>query len=299
MGKAKAWIGAMRLRTLPLAISGILMGSFLAASQGKFNLPVTLFAILTAILLQILSNLANDYGDFSKGTDNENRVGPTRALQSGEIEQSEMKKALYLTSILTFLSGVDLLWIGLGTELMLISSLFLLLGLLSIWAAIKYTVGKSAYGYKGLGDVFVFIFFGLVSVMGTYFLQTKSFDWMIILPASVIGFLSAGVLNLNNSRDIVNDKASNKITLAVHLGFEGAKNYQVALYVLSLIFSTFYLWPFTIGYELLYLLGFIPLTLVVVKTLKTSHPEELDPLLKIQALGTLLFSITFGLSLIL
>ena len=300
MDNFKAWMGAFRLRTLPLAISGIILGSFLSASAGQHNWGITAMAILTATLLQILSNLANDYGDFTKGTDNDNRVGPERALQSGVISQTQMKKALYLFGTLSLISGIGLLALSFGTEKLIYALVFFALGIGAIWAAIKYTVGTSAYGYQGLGDVFVFIFFGWVSVVGVYFLQVQSIDLEMFLPASCIGLLSAGVLNLNNTRDIVNDKVSNKITLAVKLGFENAKKYQAILLIIVLSFAIL----FTLntekgGVSQLYLISMIPLTLVVIKTLKTKTPKDLDPLLKIQAISTLLFALTFGIGQIL
>jgi 1,4-dihydroxy-2-naphthoate octaprenyltransferase len=296
MTKFKAWISAFRLRTLPLAIAGIILGSFLAASEGSFNWNITGSAILTAVLLQILSNLANDYGDFSKGTDNDDRVGPTRALQSGEITKSQMKLALIIASLLSLSSGIYLLWLSFGSEKLIYALIFLVIGLLSIWAAIKYTVGKSAYGYHGLGDFFVFIFFGWVSVMGVYFLQVQSIDLPVFLPASALGLLSAGVLNLNNTRDIVNDKASGKITLAVNLGYNNARKYQMFLFVITVVLSTIYVSLFGTGmWQQLYWISVIPLALVVTKTYNASSPKELDPLLKIQALSTLLYAVTFGL----
>ncbi|MFT5877998.1 MAG: 1,4-dihydroxy-2-naphthoate octaprenyltransferase, partial [Dokdonia sp.] len=192
MKNLKAWLDAFRLRTLPLALGGIILGSFLSASANAHNWSITFMSVLTATLLQVLSNLANDYGDFTKGTDNDARVGPKRALQSGIIKQSQMKRALYLFSLLCLISGIILLWISFGTDKLIYALIFLVIGLLAIWAAIKYTVGKSAYGYQGLGDIFVFLFFGWVSVVGVYFLQVQTIDIEMFLPASAIGLLSAG-----------------------------------------------------------------------------------------------------------
>lgn len=300
MTKFKAWISAFRLRTLPLAIAGIILGSFLAAANGSHEWDITIFAILTAVLLQVLSNLANDYGDFSKGTDNDDRVGPMRALQSGAITQAQMKFALIITSLLTLLSGIYLLWLSFGSEKLVYALVFLVIGLLSIWAAIKYTVGKSAYGYRGLGDLFVFIFFGWVSVIGVYFLHIQSIDLPVFLPASALGLLSAGVLNLNNTRDIINDKASGKITMAVTLGFTNARKYQMILFVLTVVLSSIYTSLFGTGlWQQLYWVSVLPLAFVVTKTYATTIPKELDPLLKVQALSTLLFAITFGIGQIL
>lgn len=300
MNNVKAWMSAFRLRTLPLAIAGIILGAFLAASHGKHHWDITGMAILTAVLLQVLSNLANDYGDFTKGTDNENRVGPERALQSGSITKSQMKSALFLFGFLSFSSGVFLLWLSFGTAKLMYALVFLVIGLLSIWAAIKYTVGKSAYGYQGLGDVFVFIFFGWVSVVGVYFLHVQTIELSVFLPASTLGLLSAGVLNLNNTRDIVNDKESGKITLAVKLGYTNARKYQMFLFIGAITLSSIFTSLFGTGvWQQLYWLSVIPLALVVIKTYNANSPKELDPLLKIQALSTLIYAITFGIGQIL
>ncbi len=300
MTKLKAWISASRLRTLPLAIAGIILGSFLAASKSNHDWSITGMAILTAVLLQVLSNLANDYGDFSKGTDNENRVGPERALQSGAITKSQMKIALVLFVILSLISGVYLLWLSFGSQKIVYALIFLGIGILAIWAAIKYTVGKSAYGYNGLGDLFVFIFFGWVSVMGVYFLQVQTIDLPIFLPASALGLLSAGVLNLNNTRDIVNDKDSGKITLAVKLGYNNARKYQMMLFIVTVVLSSLYTSIFGSGlWQQLYWISVIPLALVVIKTYNITEPRKLDPLLKMQALSTLLYALSFGIGQIL
>jgi 1,4-dihydroxy-2-naphthoate octaprenyltransferase len=205
-----------------------------------------------------------------------------------------MKSALYVFSLLSLASGVVLLWISFGSERMVYALFFFLMGIGAIWAAIKYTVGKSAYGYQGLGDIFVFLFFGWVSVVGVYFLQVQSIDLTIFLPASCIGLLSAGVLNLNNTRDIENDKNSNKITLAVRLGFKNAKRYQAVLFLVVILCSVFYTYGSSWTQQL-YWISFLPLTMVIIKTLKTTTPKDLDPLLKIQALSTLLYALTFGM----
>ncbi len=295
INKLSAWIKAMRLRTLPLAVSGVILGVFLAASHGHYDTTVATLTLLTAILLQILSNFANDYGDFKKGTDNENRIGPERALQSGHISPGEMKKALAVTTALTLVSGIALLYFGFPGKL-LWALLFFAIGLAAIWAAVKYTVGKGAYGYSGWGDFFVFVFFGLVSVAGAYFLQTKSFDPAILLPAGTIGVLSAGVLNLNNMRDIQNDIASGKWTLAARMGFAVARWYQAWLFLLAVLASVTYnfLYPGS-QWKQLYWLAVIPLAMVLIDVFRATKPESLDPLLKKQALGTLLFALLYGL----
>src|SRR5574343_613916 len=186
----KHWVEAARVRTLPLSVSGIIVGSFYAMSQGMFNWKIVVFALLTTLGLQILSNFANDYGDGVKGTDNKDRVGPMRAIQSGVISPAAMKKAMVLTSAITLLFAVLLIYFAFKDHYLLYSFIFFVLGILAIASAIRYTVGKGAYGYRGFGDVFVFIFFGLVSTFGVYFMFSKSIDWKLFLPATSIGLLS-------------------------------------------------------------------------------------------------------------
>src|SRR5699024_9133460 len=198
MLKFKTWISAARPRTLPLSVSGIIAGSGLALREGDFNGLIFLLALLTTLGLQILSNFANDYGDGVKGTDNDERIGPMRALQSGIITDKEMKKAMIWTSLITFALAIALIFIAFGSDQVLYVILFLILGIAAIAAAIKYTVGNTAYGYRGLGDVFVFLFFGLLSTVGSYFLYAKQLNSLVWILAIIIGFLSTAVLNLNN-----------------------------------------------------------------------------------------------------
>ena len=227
----KHWVEAARVRTLPLSVSGIIVGSFYAMSQGMFNWNIVIFALLTTLGLQILSNFANDYGDGIKGTDNDDRVGPKRAIQSGVISPAEMKRAMVITSSITLLFAVLLIYFAFKEKYLLFSLIFLVLGILAIASAIRYTVGKGAYGYRGYGDVFVFIFFGMVSTFGVYFMFSKSLDWLLLLPATSIGFLSVGVLNLNNMRDEESDRKAGKNTIVVKNGGAWAKKYHFFLVI--------------------------------------------------------------------
>lgn len=292
MPTIKAWLGAARLRTLPLSVSGILAGSFYAFSQGMTNWPIIGLALLTTLGLQILSNFANDYGDGVKGTDNENRIGPQRAIQSGAITVAAMKKGIILTSILTLASAVALIYISFGKEDFAYSLFFFFLGLAAIAAAIKYTVGQSAYGYRGLGDIFVFIFFGLVSVLGCYFLFAKQIDPLLIMPAIAIGLLSVAVLNLNNMRDRESDAMSGKNTLVVKMGAEKARFYHYFLVVSALVLVI--LFAVLSGFALLqylFLLAYIPFLLHLKTVANNTVARELDPELKKVAIGTFLLSI--------
>ncbi len=298
MTKIKSWISAARLRTLPLSISGIIVGTGIAGGEGMFNSAIFSLAIITTLGLQILSNFANDYGDGVKGTDNEERVGPMRALQSGAISREQMKTGIIITSILTLLSAILLIYISFGKEHFAYSIFFFFLGMIAIVAAIKYTVGATAYGYRGLGDVFVFVFFGLVSVIGCYFLYTKEIAIMTLLPAFAIGWLSSAVLNLNNMRDHIGDAKSGKNTLVVKLGIEKAKKYHYLLIVGAMIAILVYLFLIdTFNYiDLLPLVSFFPLILHIRKVKETTEPRDLDPELKKVALSTFLLAILFAIS---
>ncbi|MCB9260771.1 MAG: 1,4-dihydroxy-2-naphthoate octaprenyltransferase [Flavobacteriales bacterium] len=229
----KAFVKAARLRTLPLAIGSIAMGSALASFFYQHSWKITWLATLTAILLQILSNFANDYGDFKKGTDDKTRTD--RALASGGLSEKQMKNALIVTAVLSTVVGVWLLFSAFK-NINLSFIIWLFIGFMAIAAAIKYTAGKSAYGYRALGDLAVYLFFGLVAVLGVYVLHTNDLGrnfYVSILPASAVGLMATGILNINNIRDIEGDKANGKITLAVLLKKRNAEVYQLILYVLS------------------------------------------------------------------
>ncbi|GGB66404.1 1,4-dihydroxy-2-naphthoate octaprenyltransferase [Flavobacterium suaedae] len=294
MANARAWFKAARLRTLPLSVSGILVGSFYAFSQGLTNWGIFTFALITTLGLQILSNFANDYGDGVKGTDNENRIGPQRAIQSGEITVSGMKKGIILTALLTLIAAIVLIYLSFGKENFAYSVFFFVLGLAAVAAAIKYTVGASAYGYRGLGDLFVFIFFGLVSVIGCYFLYAKQIDRLVVLPAVAIGLLSVAVLNLNNMRDQVSDAMSGKNTLVVKIGPQKAKAYHFFIIILALVLMLFFaiLYNFK-PLQYLFLLAYIPFLIHLKTVAKNKVPKLLDPELKKVALGTFFLSILF------
>ena len=228
-----SWIKAARLRTLPLSVSGILVGSFAAYADGLFNMSIFLLSLSTTISYQILSNFANDFGDGIKGAD-KNRIGPTRLIQSGQISKTQMILGIKISVFISFILTVILIFTSFKGSLFNIV-VFLFLGILAIISAIKYTIGKNAYGYIGLGDIFVFIFFGLVSVMGSNFLYSSEIKLELIFPSLTLGFLSAAVLNLNNMRDLRNDKQSKKNTIAVKLGAQNSKIYHYILILLSII----------------------------------------------------------------
>lgn len=298
MRNLKAWISACRLRTLPLSISGAFVGSGIAYSRDLFDGSIFILTILTTLSLQILSNLANDYGDGIKGTDNQHRIGPERALQSGKISPKQMRNAIVFNVILCLILVISLIYLAFGSEQFLTSIVFIVLGVLAIIAAIKYTVGASAYGYKALGDLMVFLFFGWLSVLGTYFLYSKQIDFLMLFPASTIGLLSAGVLNLNNMRDIESDRLSNKQTLAGYLGLKKAKLYQQLLVGVAMLLIGFYSFLELNSSMYLILISFVPLLLHINSVRKTKAPIEFDPQLKVLALSTVALALLFCVSII-
>ncbi len=295
----KSYIKAARLRTLPLSISGIIIGSSLGFNEinivgSVLKSPIFWLAILTTIGFQVLSNFANDYGDGIKGSD-KNRTGEARMVSSGAITPKQMKIAMIVTAILTLLIALLLIYVAFGSENFAYSILFFGLGIASIVAAIKYTVGKSAYGYSGFGDLFVFLFFGLLSVVGSYFLYTKQLNFNIFLPAISVGFLSTAVLNLNNLRDREEDEVNNKNTLVVKLGTSKAKKYHYFLIISALVFTFMYVFiDFTSIYQVVFLMAFIPLIKNINTVSKNKIPSELDGELKKVALSTFLFAILFS-----
>ncbi len=292
----KSYIKAARLRTLPLSISGIVLGCFLAASEGMFDWKICVLAIFTTISLQVLSNFANDYGDGVKGTDNKDRIGPERALQSGAITPKQMLNAIKITGVITLLLAILLIYVSFGKENFGYSLLFFGLGIASITAAIKYTMGKNAYGYSGLGDIMVFVFFGLLSVCGSYFLFTKQLSFSIFLPATSIGLLSAGVLNLNNMRDRISDAKADKNTLVVKIGGESAKYYHYFLLITALLLSiVFVLIHIESVQQFLFVISFVPIIKHLYFVYLNNEPKDLDPELKKLALSTFLFSLLLGI----
>jgi 1,4-dihydroxy-2-naphthoate octaprenyltransferase len=305
----KHWIEAARVRTLPLSISGIVVGSFYAMSQGVFNWKIVIFALSTTLGLQILSNFANDYGDGMKGTDNEDRVGPKRSIQSGAITPGSMRFAIFITSFLTLVSAMLLIYFSFKGKYLYYSILYFVLGILAIASAVRYTVGKNPYGYRGYGDVFVFIFFGIVSTLGVNFMFLKELDWLLFLPATAIGFLSVGVLNLNNMRDEESDRKSNKNTIVVKNGGAWAKKYHFILIVSAMVLMLAFALIFDFSYRdqnpdsfnfdiYFFLLAYFPIIAHLKRVAINKEPKLLDPELKKLALSTFFLSILLSLSLI-
>ena len=306
MTKTKAWIHACRLRTLPLSLSGIILGSFVAKSKGFWDTKIFIFALLTTVLFQVLSNLANDLGDSQKGADNDGRIGPERAVQSGLISMKEMRSAVILLSVLSFVSAGTLIYFSSLNKSISFWLFYAVLAVFCVLAAITYTVGKRAYGYHGLGDIFVFIFFGFVSVVGVYHLYLSEFSFSTfqfenLLPASTIGFLSMAVLNLNNMRDRTNDANVGKRTLVVQLGGERAKFYHAFLILGGIACFTIYVFQFQSENKWM-TLSLLPLIFLIAhlrKAMSIVQERNFDPELKKVALSAFALSVLFALAIVL
>ncbi|MBR4147457.1 MAG: 1,4-dihydroxy-2-naphthoate octaprenyltransferase [Bacteroidales bacterium] len=279
--RCKSWVRAARPRTVLLSLSGVMLGGFLAAATGFFYPVAVVLAAVTAMLLQILSNLANDYGDFKKGLDNPDRVGPQRVMQSGELTEKQMRIGIVVVGILALLSGGALLLLAWSYFSWKELVVFAILGIAAIAAALFYTLGKHPYGYRGLGDLLCFLFFGWVAVAGTFYLAANRFDPLVLLPATAMGLLSVAVLNINNMRDYAHDKANGKNTLVVKLGLKNAFVYHIVLIVGTFVCLTAFLWLkhvswYAYGFWIMFPFFLMDL-LTIRKTLHTGVPDRLLP----------------------
>lgn len=296
MASLKHWISALRPRTLFLAVASTICANGMAYGTGRFSISICILTVLTATFLQLLSNLANDLGDYQHGTDiTGQRVGPTRTVQSGAITPHQMKIAITAAVFCSMLIGAALIYEASQFMNIYYMVLFLFLGAAAIWAAIKYTAGNNPYGYKGFGDIFSFIFFGPVAVVGTFFLHVHKMTFEPWLPAIGLGLFTAAVLNVNNMRDMENDRNSGKITLVIHLGIAKAKLYHaflsiggiVCFIVYSLIYSNQW-------YNYLYMVFFIPFLIILRNIYKTEDSKLLDPYLKFTSLSAFILSVAFA-----
>ena len=296
MKQLKVWLKAVRLRTLPLSVSGILIGNSLCFQDPEFSGILFVLMLFTAISFQIISNFANDYGDGVKGTDNDNRLGPKRVLQQGLLSREILKKGIVIISLISLLLAFVLIFLAFGSNSWYYILIFIGLSFASVWAAIFYTVGNKAYGYYGFGDLFVFLFFGGVSVLGAYFIQLKTFSYPAILLSLVVGFLSVGVLNLNNMRDIDNDAFVGKRTLVVIMGAAIAKQYHLLLLIVSVSILVYVFSSVSIRFFWIPYLAIIPLIVHFISVLKNSEPKFFDPELKKLSLSIFLLSLLVFLS---
>lgn len=297
MASFNSWISALRPRTLFLAVATTICGSGIAYTTGNFSISVFILTALTATILQLLSNMANDLGDYQQGTDiTGERVGPQRTVQSGAITPSQMKKGIAVAIVIAVIVGLLLIYEASKFMSIYTILIFLFLGGASIVAAIKYTAGKNPYGYKGLGDLFSFIFFGLVSIVGTYFLHTHSLDFKPCLPAIGLGLFTVAVLNINNMRDMENDLKSGKITIAGKLGIKNAKRYHafltfggIACFIIySMLYSTEW-------YQYLYIITFGLLLKILSDIFRTKDNRLLDPYLKYTSMSSFILAVAFAI----
>ncbi|NOJ26171.1 1,4-dihydroxy-2-naphthoate polyprenyltransferase [Vibrio coralliilyticus] len=290
----RIWLDAARPKTLPLALVSILTGSVLAYSTHQLSWMISILAFLTATLLQILSNLANDYGDAVKGTDNDKRLGPMRAIQSGAVTQADMKQAIVINIMLTMLAGLALVFYALDSLQSILA--FIGLGVLAIVAAIAYTVGNKPYGYVGLGDVSVFIFFGLLGVAGTFFLHTGIVAPLLVLPAIGCGLLAVAVLNINNMRDIENDEECGKRTVAVRLGQKNAKHYHTMLLAGAVVAFIVYLLlqPVPVWLSLPFLLSVLVIYKHGKAVWQAEQPAQIAPMMPVIVKCSLVTNLLFA-----
>lgn len=285
----------MRLRTLPLSLSGIVMGVFLAAADYRIDAPTVVFLALTTVCLQILSNLSNELGDTLHGTDADDRLGIHYSLQDGEMTIPEMKRLIAAVAVACCVFGLLMIYFSFGKIFAAGPLTFVVLGAAAIWAAMHYTLGKDPYGYRGLGDLFVFLFFGVATVCGGYFLCAHEFaSWIILLPAAAIGCFSVGVLNVNNIRDMKSDAAT-RVTVAIKLGGRRARIYQTALIALGWAAMLAYcsLRFFSIWHYLFVLT--LPLFILHLRGVWTREGRALDPMLPLLVMSSFLFSLLAGL----
>lgn len=294
MSKLPFIISSMRLRTLPLSLAGVLMGIFLAAGDGPVSVTVIVFTLLTTVGLQILSNLSNELGDFLSGLDRDGRNGPCYSLQVGGLTVREFRITIAITAVCCCVCGLMMVGVSYGWQVGWQPIVLLLLGASAIWAAMRYTLGKNPYGYKGLGDIFVFLFFGLVSVMGGYFVQRHTLSPWLLLPASAIGLFSIGVLNVNNIRDMASDRGLRK-TIPLRIGERPAKIYHTLLITTG--------WALLVAYNLLQ--PYTPLQWLCLLTLPLyifhlygvwrRSDRQLDPMLPLLVITTFLLSLLNGI----
>ena len=297
--KFRSAIRSFRLRTLPLSLAGVILGAMLASSEFKVSVIVIVFLLLTTIFLQILSNLSNELGDVLNGTDTPDRQGPEYGIAEGGLSVNDMKRLISVIATLCALSGCAMIWTSFGTLFSLRSAGLLVLGALAIIAAMRYTLGPSPYGYRGLGDIAVFIFFGLVSVLGGFYVCAHTISSpLLALPAAAVGLFSVGVLNVNNIRDMKTDSA-NRVTVAIRLGLRGSRIYQTVLisagWILLVVFAALYKpspWHFLF-------LAVLPLHFIHLKGIWTKTDRALDPMLPLLVMSTFILCLILGLSLML
>lgn len=285
----------MRLRTLPLSLSGIVLGVLLACADYRVRPLTVVLLALTTVLLQILSNLSNELGDTLHGVDAEDRLGMHYSLQEGSMSVPQMKVLIGIIVALCCLSGLAMIRVSFGSFFSMQSIALVLLGAGAIWAAMHYTLGSNPYGYRGLGDLFVFLFFGIATVCGGYFICTHEIpSWILLLPAGAAGCFSVAVLNVNNIRDMKSD-ARTRTTVALRLGGRGARIYQTVLILLGwVLMSAYCCLRFFSWWHFLYVLT-LPLFVLHLRGVWTREDAALDPMLPLLVMSSFLFCLLGGL----
>lgn len=299
MSKIPFIIRSMRLRTLPLSLAGVVLGTCaaLSDSQWRFSWSVVVLTLLTAALLQILSNLSNELGDYLSGTDTADRQGPKYSLQCGNLSVRDFRVLIAVMAVLCCVVGAGMIYASYCTFMTLQPLALLLLGAAAVWAATQYTLGKNPYGYRGLGDVAVFVFFGLASVLGSYLVQAHTLKWAMILPAVSIGLFSVGVLNVNNIRDMESDRGT-RVTVPLKLGARWAKIYQTFLVVGGILSMAGFLCLYALRpLSWMALLAFLPFYAVHLFGVWRRSGRELDGMLPLLVITTFVMALTIGLTL--
>ena len=284
----------MRLRTLPLSLSGILAGIFVAIDNGHQNWPAIVMLVLTTICLQVLTNLSNELGDTLHETDTDDRQGMHYSLQDGTMTIPQMNRLILIFTILSCVFGTMMIYFSFGTLLCLDSVIFFILGICAIWAARHYTLGDNPYGYRGLGDISVFIFFGLATTGGGYYLCSCDITYLYIwLLAAAIGCFSVAVLNVNNIRDMKSD-ARTRMTVAIRLGEHRARMYHTFLIALGwLLMLAYTTATFTSWMCWMYIVT-LPLFIIHLRIVWTRQDKALDPMLPMLVISTFMMTILFG-----
>jgi 1,4-dihydroxy-2-naphthoate octaprenyltransferase len=295
---AKAVVRSMRLRTLPLSTAGIVLGIFMACKGHQVSWYVILLTILTTISLQILSNMSNELGDFLSGVDGEGREGPQYSMNEGGLTEDEMRSCIRIMVLACMILGLGMIRASFKTILCIQSECLVILGAAAIWAAMHYTLGKKPYGYRGLGDIFVFIFFGLVPVVGGYFVCSHQIDFSTLIPGAAIGLFSVGVLNVNNIRDMKSD-AGTRVTVPLKLGEHRAKVYHTILISGGWILMAIYSILFTNGWTPYLYIITLPLYVRHLAGVWKRSGRELDPMLPMLVISTFIFALLAGIGYIL
>lgn len=294
MNKIPLYFQTFRVRTLPLSISSIVIGTMMAAANGFFNVAICTLTVITTLFLQILCNIANELGDAQKGTDTSDRQGPAYVLTSGALTEKDFYHLIYTFVTLSCVSGLILLWLASVNISGIYIWIMLALGAFAIIAAIFYTMGKNPYGYKGFGDISVFIFFGLLGTLGSYFLQTGNVELEMILPAAACGFLSVGVLNVNNIRDMESD-SKNRTTIPILLGEKKGKIYHTILIVGGqLCFVAYNIVKYETSLKAYLFLCTLPIFIFHIISVWNLSGKALDKQLPLLVFSTLVECLVFG-----